>query len=98
MNTSFEKTQLLAYQLWEQANQPPGRDVDFWVMAEHQLKSDSSQEKPRSSARAKSQRTKIVPEKDAAVGVKSQGSGAIEKKKATKSKTPQSKASATSGA
>lgn len=33
----FEKTRLLAYQLWQQANCPPGEDIKFWLKAEEQL-------------------------------------------------------------
>jgi hypothetical protein len=29
-----------AYELWEEAGQPAGRDVEFWLEAERQLKSD----------------------------------------------------------
>ncbi|MGH7971832.1 MAG: DUF2934 domain-containing protein [Limisphaerales bacterium] len=29
---------LLAYQLWEKAGQPSGKDLDFWLEAEKQLR------------------------------------------------------------
>lgn len=30
--------ELLAYQLWQQAGEPSGRDVEFWLEAEKHLK------------------------------------------------------------
>lgn len=33
-----EEIQQLAFQLWERAHSPPGRDLDFWLAAEHQLR------------------------------------------------------------
>jgi len=29
-----------AYELWEQAGRPPGRDLEFWLEAERQLDGD----------------------------------------------------------
>ena len=32
-----QKLQVLAYQLWDAAGRPPGRDDEFWRMAEERL-------------------------------------------------------------
>jgi hypothetical protein len=31
-------TSLLAYQLWEKASSPPGRDLEFWLQAEAKMR------------------------------------------------------------
>jgi hypothetical protein len=36
-----EKIAACAYILWEKAGRPPGRDVEYWLQAEAQLKQDS---------------------------------------------------------
>lgn len=40
----IEKTSLLAYQLWQQANCPPGEDVKFWLQAEQLLSANRDQQ------------------------------------------------------
>ena len=37
MKTNESKIGLLAYQLWEEAGRPSGRDLEFWLTAEAQL-------------------------------------------------------------
>jgi hypothetical protein len=37
MNTNLEEIQTRAYQLWEQAGKPEGRDQEFWHQAEREL-------------------------------------------------------------
>ena len=38
---SYQDTQQLAYQLWQEANCPSGQDLDFWLKAEQQLSAQS---------------------------------------------------------
>jgi hypothetical protein len=35
-----EKTRKLAYSLWQKAGCPDGRDEEFWLQAEKQIKQD----------------------------------------------------------
>jgi hypothetical protein len=37
---SKERIRMRAHELWEQHGQPVGRDVEFWVQAERELKQD----------------------------------------------------------
>jgi hypothetical protein len=37
MNTNLEEIQTRAYQLWEEAGRPEGRDQEFWHQAEREL-------------------------------------------------------------
>jgi hypothetical protein len=37
MNTNLEEIQTRAYQLWEEAGRPEGRDEEFWHQAEREL-------------------------------------------------------------
>jgi hypothetical protein len=41
MNTS-EQVRTLAYQLWERAGRPVGKDQDYWAEAQRQLAGDSA--------------------------------------------------------
>ncbi|MDZ4404693.1 DUF2934 domain-containing protein [Prosthecobacter sp.] len=51
----FEPIHARAYHLWQQANRPTGQDVDFWLQAEQQVKTQpqasktASIKKPRSA-------------------------------------------------
>jgi hypothetical protein len=38
-----EQVRLRAHELWEQHKRPPGRDVEFWLQAESELKESSKQ-------------------------------------------------------
>jgi hypothetical protein len=35
------RVKVRAYELWEEAGRPPGRDLEFWLEAERQLKEHS---------------------------------------------------------
>ncbi|MBI4323708.1 MAG: DUF2934 domain-containing protein [Chloroflexi bacterium] len=37
-STSSDTIPARAYQLWETAGRPTGRDQEFWLLAEHELK------------------------------------------------------------
>jgi|HubBroStandDraft_5_1064220.scaffolds.fasta_scaffold07701_5 hypothetical protein len=37
MNINLEEIQTRAYQLWEEAGRPEGRDEEFWLLAERAL-------------------------------------------------------------
>jgi hypothetical protein len=37
-STSSDAISARAYQLWEDAGRPAGRDQEFWLLAEHELK------------------------------------------------------------
>ena len=46
---SYQDTQQLAYQLWQEANCPSGQDLDFWLKAEQQLSAQSQASKGQAS-------------------------------------------------
>lgn len=47
---NHEEHQMLAYQLWEKARHPSGKDIDFWLEAEQQL---SALKEPREGPAAR---------------------------------------------
>ena len=55
----------LAYRLWDEAGRPEGRDMDFWLQAEAQLKTAT---KPKAAKAADKPKTAAKPKKAAAKG------------------------------
>jgi hypothetical protein len=62
-----DKIKELAYQLWQDAGSPHGRDMDFWLAAEAQLKTARAAEpkaaKPKAPAKAKAPAKPKAPAK-----------------------------------
>jgi hypothetical protein len=52
---SHEDKQRLAYHLWERANRPYGKDVDFWIEAEDQLEAELANLREAAPKRAKAE-------------------------------------------
>ncbi|HLH57458.1 MAG TPA: DUF2934 domain-containing protein [Verrucomicrobiae bacterium] len=51
VNADESTVSLVAYQLWEQAGRPTGRDLEFWLAAETKLREQAQPEAaPKSSA------------------------------------------------
>lgn len=44
------KVRARAYELWEQAGQPTGRDLDFWLEAERQIEDEHEERKGSGAA------------------------------------------------
>ncbi|QJP12983.1 DUF2934 domain-containing protein [Starkeya sp. ORNL1] len=42
MNDAHDVVRIRAYQLWENAGRPEGRDVEFWLMAERLIAIDET--------------------------------------------------------
>jgi hypothetical protein len=40
---SRQEIRARAYELWEQSGWPPGRDLEFWLQAERELKGDENE-------------------------------------------------------
>ena len=70
MNTNMEKSvaaneasvSRLAYQLWENAGRPAGRDLEFWLTAEAQVRTAST---PRAKGAVLEAQVTEVPAKNA---------------------------------
>lgn len=59
MSAEQKRIQDLAYQLWQEAGSPHGRDWDFWLQAEGKVKGG----KPKAKAPAQSKADKPKAEK-----------------------------------
>jgi hypothetical protein len=62
MKTELEEIQTRAYQLWEEAGRPEGRDQEFWRQAERELTESPKQEVPTESVAPESPAENVEPE------------------------------------
>lgn len=50
MTVADDKIRDRAYQLWDQAGQPEGREEEFWYLAERELSADDEVDSSKESA------------------------------------------------
>ena len=58
---SFEQIRERAYDLWERNHKPEGFDIEFWLMAERELRAERGRNRSQASANEE-RKTAVNPE------------------------------------